>query len=176
VKNKTPVITEQNWAQIRAQILYEVVPQIHAKMAIPTPCSKCGSMHPRGEMKLIKHLVSCVECFDGLESERKKIMRHLSMDELVQRDKSLNLESWLETLSYYRYKCAYCLTNDYEELEHFIPRDHGGRTNVDNCVPACKRCNGLKGSIHPDDCDRVPGLERIGNIRLYLSTRKKVFH
>lgn len=34
-------------------------------------------------------------------------------------------------------------------LEHLIPRAKGGETNKENCVAACKSCNGRKGSDTP---------------------------
>lgn len=40
-------------------------------------------------------------------------------------------------------KCYYC-GEDAETLDHFIPRAKGGPNTIDNYIPACRKCNGLK--------------------------------
>lgn len=47
-------------------------------------------------------------------------------------------------------RCEYCLLPQSaslhkHELEHIIPRQHGGETNADNLALACFRCNRYKG-------------------------------
>ncbi len=34
-------------------------------------------------------------------------------------------------------------------IEHIIPRSRGGKTSFENCVIACRRCNGKKGNRTP---------------------------
>ena len=41
--------------------------------------------------------------------------------------------------------CAYC-TAPADTLDHVLPRLKGGLTVRENLVPACRRCNGAKGS------------------------------
>lgn len=48
-----------------------------------------------------------------------------------------------------RYTCAYCGEQPNEKLltrDHIVPRSYGGLDSWTNCVTACRRCNGLKGS------------------------------
>ena len=61
---------------------------------------------------------------------------------------TLTLEQWLVTLTHFEWKCAYC-KGKYKLLEHFIPLTQHGGTTQSNCVPACYKCNSLKGPYHP---------------------------
>ena len=50
-----------------------------------------------------------------------------------------------------RYRCGYCLTDEtlrgmLLEIEHIIPLAGGGTNEETNLWPACRRCNGFKGS------------------------------
>ena len=42
-------------------------------------------------------------------------------------------------------RCAYC-SEPADTLDHVLPRLKGGLTVAQNLVPACRRCNGAKGS------------------------------
>ncbi len=48
-------------------------------------------------------------------------------------------------------KCAYCGSNRDLTLDHVIPKSRGGKTNWDNLITACKRCNGKKGDFTPEE-------------------------
>ncbi len=54
----------------------------------------------------------------------------------------LTMAQWLETLEYFDHKCAYC-GGVYEVIEHYLPAYQGG-TTVNNCIPACLKCNIMK--------------------------------
>jgi len=47
------------------------------------------------------------------------------------------------------YTCQYCgeflKDKSIMELEHVIPRSHGGKSSFENCVTACQPCNRKKG-------------------------------
>jgi 5-methylcytosine-specific restriction endonuclease McrA len=43
------------------------------------------------------------------------------------------------------HQCAYC-ADQADTLDHVLPRSDGGLTVAENLVPACRRCNGAKGS------------------------------
>ena len=50
----------------------------------------------------------------------------------------------------WKHRCAYCGTGDWEDatrfnLDHVVPRAHGGADNVRNLVWACRPCNEKKG-------------------------------
>ena len=49
-----------------------------------------------------------------------------------------------------RFACAYCgKVKKPLTLDHIIPRSKGGKTNWENCVACCKRCNHKKGAKTP---------------------------
>jgi 5-methylcytosine-specific restriction endonuclease McrA len=48
-------------------------------------------------------------------------------------------------------KCTYCGSGRDLTLDHVLPKSRGGKTNWDNLVTACKRCNGRKGDFTPEE-------------------------
>lgn len=50
------------------------------------------------------------------------------------------------------FTCQYCGKHKDLTLDHLIPRSKGGKSNWDNLVTACKRCNALKGHASPQAC------------------------
>jgi len=88
---------------------------------------------------------------------------NLSRTNGTQLVRTLTLPQWIATLDYFRWKCAYCQKEPYQAFEHFIPMSLGGGTTVDNCVPACARCDGTKASKHPDNVTGIPreDIERV---------------
>lgn len=64
---------------------------------------------------------------------------------------TLTANEWIAIIKYFDWKCAYCLSNPYECMDHLIPISKNGGTTVLNCVPSCRDCNNAKGDKHPDD-------------------------
>lgn len=51
------------------------------------------------------------------------------------------------------YKCAYCGyagTPNNMTIDHILPKCQGGRDTFENCVSACKACNGYKNDKTPE--------------------------
>lgn len=111
-----------------------------------------------------------------INEEQSKVKSHNKRASKVKLEATLTLEQWIETLEYFKWKCAYCQVEKYAVLEHFIPINHGGGTTQRNCVPACHRCNGVKqawnplASYGPDLLSIREGLERV---RVYLESSGK---
>jgi len=58
------------------------------------------------------------------------------------------------------FTCQYCGTNKEKlTIDHVIPVSKGGKSSFENCVAACKKCNGKKGSKLPSEA------------RMYLKTK-----
>jgi len=49
------------------------------------------------------------------------------------------------------YTCQYCGTNENLSIDHVIPCSRGGKTNFENCVASCIKCNIAKGSKMPEE-------------------------
>ncbi|MCR9062468.1 MAG: HNH endonuclease [Cytophagales bacterium] len=49
------------------------------------------------------------------------------------------------------HQCVYCGAKRELTLDHVMPKSRGGKTNWDNLVAACKRCNGTKGDFTPEE-------------------------
>ncbi len=51
-----------------------------------------------------------------------------------------------------RFACAYCGKKEKPfTIDHVIPQSNGGKTDWENCVACCKRCNHKKGSRTPTE-------------------------
>ncbi|KPM46648.1 HNH endonuclease [Jiulongibacter sediminis] len=50
-------------------------------------------------------------------------------------------------------KCVYCGNSRELTLDHVIPKSRGGKTNWDNLVAACRRCNSRKGHFTPEEAE-----------------------
>jgi 5-methylcytosine-specific restriction endonuclease McrA len=50
-----------------------------------------------------------------------------------------------------RFKCQYCGATKELTIDHVIPVSRGGKTSFENCVAACKECNGKKGNKLPSE-------------------------
>ncbi|WP_234736376.1 HNH endonuclease [Tellurirhabdus bombi] len=51
------------------------------------------------------------------------------------------------------HRCMYCGTTEELTLDHVLPKSRGGKTNWDNLVSACKRCNSRKGDLTPEEAN-----------------------
>ncbi|WP_138993053.1 HNH endonuclease [Larkinella sp. C7] len=48
-------------------------------------------------------------------------------------------------------RCQYCGKLEDLTLDHVLPKSRGGKTNWDNLITACKRCNSQKGDLTPEE-------------------------
>lgn len=82
------------------------------------------------------------------KTEMGRILYQNKRAEKLELPATLTLEQWISTLDHFERRCAYC-KGDYRVLEHYIPLVHGKGTTQANCVPACNKCNSIKGTYHP---------------------------
>ena len=103
--------------------------------------------------------------------ESKKVQYHVNRAKRVGLPATLTLPEWMETLSYFEWKCSYCRKAPYAVLEHVQPMIAGGGTTVFNCVPACVKCNLLKNDTPSEFLP--PGFdEALESIQQYLKEKK----
>lgn len=89
-----------------------------------------------------------------IEEEADKVKKHNKRAIELNHPGTLTVEKWIKMLNDFQWACAYC-DGEYDVLEHVIPLtfpDSGTRRW--NCVPACNKCNSLKGPYHPDRLPR----------------------
>jgi hypothetical protein len=77
-------------------------------------------------------------------------MKKYRDDKKENRTHKITIKEWESCKEYFNYTCAYCgiTEEEHEQLynqglhkEHVV---HSGSNQLDNCVPSCRRCNGLK--------------------------------
>ncbi|RTL12473.1 MAG: HNH endonuclease [Neisseriaceae bacterium] len=61
--------------------------------------------------------------------------------------------------------CVYCKVNDSNTVDHIIPATRSGSNNLENLLPACKKCNVKKGIISIYDYCTKSTLAEIDNNR-----------
>ncbi len=83
---------------------------------------------------------------------------------------TLTRDEWSTTVQYFHFKCAYCGKRPFNVLEHYIPVSMGGGTCIENCLPACTRCNGAKGDRAPDKLVEIFDASQLEAIRSYLES------
>jgi hypothetical protein len=94
----------------------------------------------------------------------------------------------------YDFRCGYCGVAEIEsggplEIDHFLPRSHGGKDTLDNLVYACPICNRFKGDywpvpeaspdlmlLHPKQDDLSAHIGSLSNGRLIGLTKRGWFH
>ncbi len=104
------------------------------------------------------------------KTEEARVARHTAIAAAELLPATLNLIAWICTLTYFQWRCAYC-GGPYHLIEHYIPIVHGGGTTWSNCVPACRSCNGRKGTQHPSLVRTMPAL---GRIERYLTAIRTI--
>ncbi len=94
----------------------------------------------------------------------------------------------------YDFRCGYCGVTETEsggqlEIDHFLPRSHGGKDTLDNLVYACPTCNRFKGDywpvleaspdlmlLHPQQDDLFVHVRLLPDGRLIGLTKRGWFH
>jgi 5-methylcytosine-specific restriction endonuclease McrA len=95
---------------------------------------------------------------------------------LVQYEKIKNTVKFTKSNVYLRdgYKCQYCqtpVTAKTATLDHVLPVSLGGKSNFENCVCACSKCNSLKGNdskVIPLNKPTRPSYYQLVNMRKRL--------
>lgn len=78
------------------------------------------------------------------ETDEERVARHNARDHAA--PGTLTPKQWRALVDAFEHRCAYCgATKSRLVIEHVRPIFLGGRTEVDNVVPACFDCNREKG-------------------------------
>lgn len=77
-----------------------------------------------------------------LKMKKDRLNREIEKDKLEKKLKLKNEFKKLEDINKSAHKCARCGDNEvYLTDHHIIPRDYGGRDNVENLIELCNRCH-----------------------------------
>lgn len=102
--------------------------------------------------------------------ESARVKAHLKIAKRLGTQATLTLAEWNQTISDFKGMCAYCLSRQFEVLEHFISVNIAG-THAGNCLPACSRCNSRKRDLTGETLIELFGREVIVNAQKYLLSR-----
>ena len=58
---------------------------------------------------------------------------------------------WLDLLARCGHACAYCGATGPLEADHRVPLARGGTNLIDNILPACRSCNGMKHTMTEEE-------------------------
>lgn len=117
-------------------------------------CPKCDEFKPYiafGRRKDGKLKAVCKVCENG-GKVRQLVERHCIRAAEIGLPATLTVFDWFECLDYWGFSCAYCGSTRLLQLDHYIPLSHKKcpGTVPENVLPACQRCNTLKGKTHPE--------------------------
>jgi site-specific recombinase XerD/5-methylcytosine-specific restriction endonuclease McrA len=84
---------------------------------------------------------------------------------------TLTEKEWITARLAFSSACAYCGVAEGRVIEHTIPIKRGGGTTAQNCVPACVRCNVLKGTRTHEELRGDPNFppDRLDAIAAFLA-------
>lgn len=110
----------------------------------------------------------CSDCWsDYIPSEQRRLKNHLARAKRAGTQATLTLKEWVESIKFFGDKCAYCQETHFEVMEHILPISKGGGTTIQNCLPACTRCNNSKAdNLNPKQMN----LDAAKKIAEYLSS------
>lgn len=112
------------------------------------------------------NVLLCPQCYTSDKAKAHRLVSgHNQRAKELNLPGTLTLQQWLNTLTFFQEKCAYCL-GTYKCLEHYIPLPHAGTTQ-ENCFPACPKCNHIKKDKMPEQFERLFPTANIQRIKEY---------
>lgn len=90
------------------------------------------------------HMCRCVcpSCWTpNIRGEIVRVKNAITRARKAGTEATLTLSEWLDIITDFNGKCAYCGQCNFEVLEHFISIKIGGGSTSANCIPSCASCN-----------------------------------
>jgi len=106
-------------------------------------CCDCGTGYVTVNVGVARRCDPCAKIYNSrvsAVSTEKKRAKDKGLSSTMKRS------DWVVTLDHFGNQCAYC-SGPYEVIEHFSPVVNEGGTDPFNCIPACSRCNRIKGTL-----------------------------
>ena len=111
-------------------------------------------------------------CIDNeyrlLVNENNRINRHARLGDFT-------AEDWHTACEAFGYRCAYCGAETKLTMDHVVPVTMGGKTCIDNIIPACASCNSSKSNNDMVEWFTAKPFykkERLEDIIKYLQSKK----
>jgi len=82
----------------------------------------------------------------GSNKLKRKVARVLGVPVDIPKKKRPKHPQWMVEIRSGAFPCHYCGVPRARTIDHKTPESKGGRTNRENCVPACQQCNNWRGS------------------------------
>ena len=80
----------------------------------------------------------------------EKAKNHCRIRRARKRNAIIEVFTTDQLIEKYGNKCFYCITGNFEHLDHYIPLSKGGSHTLENVRPACQKCNNKKYNKLPD--------------------------
>jgi 5-methylcytosine-specific restriction endonuclease McrA len=109
-------------------------------------CIMCGKVKRPG--KLLENGPLCISCYDA-QPERKVIRFEAYCKRKSKDPFELSPDEWYKLMKEFGWKCFYCensVSGKNRTVDHIVPIFKGGITEYKNLIPACRMCNGRKGT------------------------------
>lgn len=91
------------------------------------------------------------------QQNNKDKIKEYQLQRTMNKTHDISNEEWINCKEHFNFACAYCGISEEEakkEYGNFLHKEHvehNGSNEIDNCIPACKRCNGLKWTFSMDE-------------------------
>lgn len=88
---------------------------------------------------------------------------------------TLTPAEWLGIVALFNCECAYCGSHSRLTMDHVVPVSRGGKTTLDNIIPACSSCNSSKQArdiIEWYTSQPFYSKNRLDNIIKFVTTRR----
>lgn len=155
-----PLTDEYFWRRAGSPYFYSYCKDCNRALARDRQARRRADIAEREQIKVEK------QKYDTSERGRSSRRRRSFVDNNIRRQRSLaagyswDRDKWQVCLNAWDGKCAYCGASGRLTQDHFIPLCDPGcpGTVQGNIVPACRKCNGSKGRLHPAQWIKDPAV------------------
>lgn len=104
-------------------------------------CTSCNKQYERDPRR--RSYMTTLRLCEDCTREKRRVYTATIRAKAIQAPATLTFDQWLGILEKHQRRCIYC-GDPFEVLDHRCGL--AGGTVPENCVPACNRCNALKGT------------------------------
>jgi 5-methylcytosine-specific restriction endonuclease McrA len=105
----------------------------------------------KGKATVVKYADKAVRTAEGIVMKLPAVMKLIKIVRTIYRTHIPFSKK--NVLIRDNYTCQYCGTSNELTIDHVVPVSRGGKSIFENCVAACRECNGKKGNRLPKECN-----------------------